>query len=179
MKISISLLTKITQIIILLSLCFTLSCQQGEVNKKAEEDMKALSNRALEIWSEGNYALLDEIYSPEIVRHEVNINEDLVGTKEYKDNVIWVRTANPDFNVTTDEVFVKDDRVVLRWTVTYTNTGPRGDQPATGKRVQFSGIVINRVVDGKIVEEWVYFNMAAVLTQLGYTFTPPSPEKEK
>ena len=173
-----NLLSKITQIALMLLLCTSVSCQLETANTEAEEEMKALSNRALEIWNEGNYALLDELYSPEIVRHEVNIIEDLVGPKEYKDNVTLVRTAYPDFNVTADELFVKDDRVVLRWTVTGTNTGPRGDQPATGKRIQFSGVVINRVVDGKIVEEWVYFNMAAILKQLGYTFNPPSVENK-
>ena len=172
------LLSKITQIAFILLLAALVSCQYETENTKAEEDMKALSNRALKIWSEGNYDLLDELYSPEIVRHEVNIMEDLVGTKEYKDNVTLVRTTYPDFNVIVDEVFVKDDRVVLRWTVTGTNTGPRGDQPATGKRVQFSGINIDRFVDGKIVEEWVYFNMADVLKQLGYTFNPPSIENK-
>jgi len=165
-----NLLSKITQIALMLLLCTSASCQHETANTKAEEDMKALSNRALEIWSEGNYALLDELYSPEIIRHEVNIQDDLVGTKQYKDNVTRVRTAYPDFNVTADELFVKDDLVVLRWTVTGTHTGFRSDLPATGKRILFSGININRVIDGKIVEEWVYFNMAAPLKQLGYTF---------
>ena len=172
------LLSKITQIALILLLATLVSCQYETENTKAEEDMKALSSRALEIWSEGNYSLLDELYSPEIIRHEVNIQEDLVGTQEYKDNVIWVRTAYPDFNATADDLFVKDDLVVLRWTVTGTQTGPRGDLPATGKRVQFSGINIDRIKDGKIVEEWVYFNMADVLKQLGYTFNPPSIENK-
>jgi len=178
MKKSISLLTKMTTVLMLLSLCFILGCQQEAANKEAEEDMKALSIRAMNIWSEGNYALFDELYSPEIIRHEVNIHEDFVGTQEYKDNVIWVRTAYPDFTVTVDDLFVKDDLVVLRWTVTATHTGYRGDLPATGKHIQFSGIVINRFVDGRIVEEWVYFNMAAPLTQLGYTFTHPLLENK-
>jgi len=165
-----NLLSKITQIALILLLCTSASCQHETSNAGAEEEMKALSSHALKIWSEGNYSLLDELYSPEIIRHEVNIQEDLVGTKQYKDNVTWVRTAYPDFNVTADDLFVKDDLVVLRWTVTGTQTGPRGDLPATGKHVQFSGININRVIDGKIIEEWVYFNMADVLKQLGYTF---------
>jgi len=173
-----NLLLKVTQVGLLLLLFTLVSCDHEAECKKADEEMKALSNRALEIWSEGNYALLDELYSPEIIRHEVNIQEDLVGTNEYKDNVAWVRTAYPDFNVTADEMFVKDDLVVLRWTVTGTHTGPRGDLPATGKRVQFSGIVINRVIDGKITEEWVYFNMAAPLKQLGYTFNHPLIENK-
>ena len=167
------LLSKITQIALMLLLCTSAGCQHETANTGAEDEMKALSSRALKIWSEGNYSLLDELYSPEIIRHEVNINEDLIGREEYKDNVILVRTAYPDFNVTADELFVKDDLVVLRWTVTGTNTGIRFDVPATGKRIQFSGININRVIDGKIVEEWVYFNMADVLKQLGYTFNPP------
>ena len=171
-----NLLSRITQIVLMLVLCTSVSCQLEKANTKAEEEKKALSVRAFEIWSEGNYALLDELYSPDIVRHEVNIHEDIVGTKEYKDNVSLVRTTYPDFNVTADELFVKDDLVVLRWTVTGTHTGYRGDLPATGKRVQFSGININRVIDGKIVEEWVYFNMADVLKQLGYTFNHPSIE---
>ncbi len=174
-----NLLSRITQIVLMLFLCTSVSCQLEKANTEAEEDMKALSNRALEIWSEGNYALFDELYSPEIIRHEVNIQEDLVGTQEYKDNVIWVRTAYPDFNVATDNLFVKDDLVVLRWTVTGTHTGNRGDLPATGISVQFSGVVINRIVDGKIVEEWVYFNMADVLKQLGYTFNHPLLENKE
>ncbi len=167
------LLSKITQIALMLLLCTSVACQHETANTGAEEDMKAISTRALEIWSEGNYALFDELYSPEIIRHEVSIQEDLVGTKQYQDNVTWVRTAYPDFDVTVDDLFVKDDLVVLRWTVTGTHTGYRGDLPATGKRVQFSGINIDRIIDGKIVEEWVYFNMAAPLKQLGYTFNHP------
>lgn len=170
----IKLLLKITQIALVLLLCIAASCQHDKEKTSAEEEMKTLSIRALEIWSEGNYALLDELYSPEIIRHEVNIQEDIVGTKDYKDNVIWVRTAYPDFNVSADDLFIKDDLVVLRWTVTGTHTGQRGDLPATGKHVHFSGINIDRIINGKIVEEWVYFNMADVLKQLGYTFNHPS-----
>jgi predicted ester cyclase len=37
----------------------------------------------------------------------------------------------------------------------------------TGKRVSFSGIVILRVVDGKIVERWAQLDNLSLLQQLG------------
>jgi steroid delta-isomerase-like uncharacterized protein len=165
-----------TQIAVVLLMLISAGCQLQKQNSEAEENMKALSIQALEIWNQGDYTLLEDLYSHEIVRHEVNIQEDIVGKKEYEDNVTWVRTAYPDFNVTADDSFVKDDLVVLRWTVKATHIGPRGELPATGKQVHFSGININQVINGKIVEEWVYFNQADVLKQLGFTFTHPSIE---
>ena len=58
-------------------------------------------------------------------------------------------------------------------TLTGTNTGPREGQPATGKKIRLSGVTISRIVNGKIAEEWLYYNAAAFLTQLGFTITPP------
>ncbi len=60
------------------------------------------------------------------------------------------------------------------WTITATHTGLLHGIPPTGKSVRFSGMAIDRVVKGKIVEEWVYFNMLDLLQQLGFSLTPPS-----
>jgi len=68
---------------------------------------------------------------------------------------------------------------VARWTVTGTNTGPMGDLPPTGKKVRFSGVTIFRVVNGKFVEKWTYYNELTILRQLGYTITPPQGEGQQ
>jgi len=39
--------------------------------------------------------------------------------------------------------------------------------PATGKRVEFTGIHIARIADGKIVEHWGEEDGVSLLTQLG------------
>jgi hypothetical protein len=52
---------------------------------------------------------------------------------------------------------------------------PQGEIPATGKKVRFSGVAIDRVVKGKIVEEWVYFNAPDFLLQRGSSVVPPKP----
>lgn len=76
-------------------------------------------------------------------------------------------------------MIVKGDRIVVLWTFSGTNTAPfrtpLGAVPATGNKVQFSGVAIDRVDEGKIVEEWVYYNVLQVLQQLGFTLNPPQP----
>ncbi len=181
MKKSILLWTKTTYVatFILFLLCLTFSCQQQKAKIEAEEEMKALAERIPEIWNEGNLDLIDELYSSEIVGHWVDIFEDIVGIDAYKEYVKNTRTIYPDFNVKIKELIIKDDRIVNRWTLTGTNTGPYFELPPTNKKVQISGITIIKVVNGKIAEEWFFYNYAAALRQLGFTFTPPQEPSEQ
>lgn len=167
-----------TIIPVIILLCFAFSCEHlGSC--KAEEEMKALAERSLKIWNEGNLDLVDELYASNCIRHEVDIYEDLVSTEAYKEYVASMRTAYPDFNVMMDELIIKDDIIVMRWTLTGTNTGPRGEMPPTGNKTKISGVNINRIEEGKTVEEWVYYNNASALTQLGFTIIPPTQEEEQ
>ena len=150
----------------------------GSEVAQTEEEMKALSERMLQVWNEGNLGLIDELFTPDYVGHEVDTAEDLVGADALKEWVTSVRTSYPDFKITAEEIIVGDDRVVTRWTATGTNTGPRGDLPPTGKQVRFSGVTISRVVNGKIAETWGFYNQAAVLLQLGFKLVPPEEQGE-
>jgi predicted ester cyclase len=40
--------------------------------------------------------------------------------------------------------------------------------PPTGKKVSFSGITMAMIENGKITEEWVYYNQWTVFDQMGY-----------
>jgi len=150
----------------------------GSEVAQTEEEMKALSERMLQVWNEGNLALIDEYCTPDCVQHEADIAEDLVGADAFKEWVTYVRTSYPDFNLTSEELIVKGDKIVVRWTATGTNTGPRGDLPPTGKQVRFSGVTVSRVVNGKIAETWGFYNQAAILLQLGFKFVPPEEQGE-
>ena len=135
--------------------------------------IKALQKIDSEIWSTGNVSLYDEILSPEFVAHNVDIGEDIIGIEAQKEAITSLLTAFPDIKPTIDETIIKGDKYVEKWTVTGTHTGPLTELPPTGKKVKFSGVTIRHVVDGKISEEWVFYNQAALMTQLGFTITPP------
>jgi predicted ester cyclase len=93
-----------------------------------------------------------------------------------KEYLAFLEVAYPtDMEITFDEVLVMDDRFVARFTFSGTNTGPRGDIPATGNRVEITGVSISRVVGGLVVEEWVYADLLGTLQQLGFCITPPQP----
>jgi len=164
-------------------LCFTFGCQKQATEEAAEamteEETKALVERELEIWNAGKLALIDELYDPEYVSHDYAYHEELVGLDALKEMITSMRTAFPDFNLTFDEIIVMGDKTVTRWTSIGTHTGPMqtpdGEFPPTGNEVRLSGVGISLRVNEKIVEEWSYFNALDMLTQLGFTITPPAP----
>ena len=173
MKKSTRLLTKATQVLILILLCLTFSCQQLGKEGITEEEAKAFVERYLEVYNEGNLDLVEEIGAPEYVIHLCAFPEDIVGLDASKNIVKFYRTSYPDLHMTVDEMIFKDDKIVWRWTMTGTNTGPRGNLPPTGKKMRISGVIIVHIVNGKSQEEWIYYNLLDSYQQLGYTITPP------
>jgi predicted ester cyclase len=59
------------------------------------------------------------------------------------------------------------DLVVTRWTFRGRHTGEVFGVPATGKPVTMSGVFIDRVEDGKIVEHWDEADVLGLLQQIG------------
>jgi hypothetical protein len=60
----------------------------------------------------------------------------------------------------------EDDKVLVRWSATGTQTGELMGVPPTGKQVRFSGIEAIRVVDDQAVEEWEELDRLGLMTQL-------------
>ncbi len=151
-------------------------CQQQAADTSATEAMAALAERARTIWNEGDLELIDDLVAPDFVRHVVDISEDIVGSTGFGEAVVAFRTQFPDFQVRFDEVIVAGDRLVIRWTVTGTDTGTFGELPPTGMSIQISGASVIHVIDGKFAEAWMYYNQGAMMQQLGFTLTPPVME---
>lgn len=68
--------------------------------------------------------------------------------------VSTMHTAQPDLRFAIHDLVAERDRVVIRWTLHGTNTGPMLGRPASGQPVDFAAIVIFRIADGKIAERW-------------------------
>ena len=67
---------------------------------------------------------------------------------------------------------VAGDKVVTRWQATGVHAGEFNGIPATGRRVSLTGISIDRIAGGRIVESWEVTDDAGLLRQLGVM---PSP----
>jgi steroid delta-isomerase-like uncharacterized protein len=85
----------------------------------------------------------------------------------YKQFGASFRTGFPDLVHTIEDQIAEGEKVVTRVTVTGTNKGEFQGMPATGKQVKITGIAIDRVVNGKIKERWVEFDVMGLMQQLG------------
>lgn len=153
--------------------CLTYSCQQQD----ASEELKPIIHAFNECWNTGDLDGLDAVVDPQYVRHTIDGPE--VGLDLLKQTISSSRTAFPDRHCTYDEEIFAGDKVVVRWTITGTNTGPSSLGPPTGKKIKVTGITIFRIVDGKIVDDLAEFDGLAFYQQLGYTLVPPSLEEEE
>ncbi len=71
-----------------------------------------------------------------------------------------------------NDVVTEDDRVVVRWTATGTQTGEFQGIAPTGKKVTWTGVNIYRFECGKIAEQWSELDGIGRLQQLGVLATP-------
>lgn len=77
-------------------------------------------------------------------------------------------TAFPDLRVTVDDVITQGNKVVIRSTMSGTNTGEFMGMPATGKRVEnIGGIDIVEVKGSKLGDHWGYVDSPSMMAQLG------------
>jgi len=171
------LLSTISLAGIFLLLCTLVSCEYETTSKKADEQLQTLLDKGLIIWNTGDMAIVEEVYSPDLVYHQVGIDEDFTGLDAFKEYVTRIRSSWSDFNVVYDTIVYTRGWTIAQWTLSGTNTGPFNEQPPTGKPMTLSGTSIYHIKDGKVIEEWIYYNQSAVLGQLGYTFTPPMMEE--
>ena len=154
-------------------------CGQPVTEVITDEEAMVIGDRYEQARNEVNLDILNEIYHPDVVVHNCSQPEDILGLDALKDQYAVSHTALPDLRITLDEMIVKDDKIVWTWTFSGTNTGPFGELPATGKKIQFAGVAIDRITDGKIAEEWIYFNVLELYQQLGFKVVPGELRSEK
>lgn len=158
--------------VVLMSLALVATgCQQPDQSQK----LKPIIDKNLAIWNTGNVKDLDSILDQGFIRHESR-RPDVVGVEGMGKLISGLRSSYPDFKLVFDEVIYGDNKVVVRWTVTGTNTGP-GEFPPTGKSVKVWGVSLNHFANGKLTEEWIAFDNHSVMEQLGFTLAPPAAAK--
>jgi predicted ester cyclase len=71
-----------------------------------------------------------------------------------------------------EDILAEGDKVAGRIRFRATNTGSFQGMPPTGKAVDVTGAGIFRVVDGRVTDNWVNFDMLGLLQQLGVVQAP-------
>jgi steroid delta-isomerase-like uncharacterized protein len=137
----------------------------------AEENKAVVRRVYTEVMGNHDLSVVPELFADDYVYHSPG-SPDVHGPDGFRELVTAYRVAFPDFLQTADFLIAEGDTVVSRWTATGTHRGEFLHIPPTGKRVNFTGVVITRLAGGKVVEDWELADMPGLLQQLGITSLP-------
>lgn len=96
------------------------------------------------------------------------------GVEGLKDVLRGMRAGFPDIHFAIEEQIAEGDKVLSRFEWTGTHRGDFLGVPATGRPVKVWGMVIDRLVDGRIKETRIIMDALGLMMQLGVFPPPPS-----
>ena len=146
-----------------------------DIRMSAEEN-KAVARREIEeLYARGNLDAAEEIYAPNYVGHDPTTG-DIRGIEGAKQFAATFRQAFPDLQPTVEDQVAEGDKVVTRFSARGTHQGETEEfGPPTGNRMEITGISIERISEGKVVESWDNYDALGMMQQLGHI---PSPEQQ-
>lgn len=118
--------------------------------------------------NKGSLDIYDELFAPDFVSYSSAAGMELRGPEAFKQaNALYLQ-AFPDFQTSVDLVVAENDIVMVYGVASGTNTGSFMNRPATGKKINWTGVAIYRFnEDGKIDGRWQEFDGLGLFTQLG------------
>jgi predicted ester cyclase len=131
------------------------------------EDNKSIARRFYEeVVNTGNVDLMPRFVSPEYA--EIHDGKKyVVGVEGSKAHILGVRQTYPDLYITIERQIAEGEWVATCITARGTHKGSWLGIKPTGKPVVFTGVNIDRVVDGRIVEHGGAANMLGPLLEIG------------
>jgi steroid delta-isomerase-like uncharacterized protein len=133
-----------------------------------EEDNKALVRRYTDLFNRNDLPA-EEVVAPlasGFVYHRPGM-PDVTGLAEVKHSIEMYRSAFSNMHQTIEDMVAEGDKVACRWSGRATHQGELMGIAATGKAITITGIVIYRIANGKIQEEWDYSDVLGLMQQLG------------
>jgi steroid delta-isomerase-like uncharacterized protein len=143
-------------------------------NRQRKETDMSEENRALihrwfeEVWNKGRAEAIDELFAEEGIANGLadESGAPLRGPGGFKPFFQKFRDAFPNIEVIVEDTIVEGDKVAARCRVLGTHQGEGLGFAATNMPVEFTGISIVRIRDGKIVEAWNNFDFMSMFQQL-------------
>lgn len=105
-----------------------------------------------DVWSKGNYDIVDELVTEDYVEHDPALSEDVTGREEFTENVDGFRETLVGLEKDIETVVAEGDTVAVEYTFTGTHEATLWDTEPTGTEVSAKGIFVFHLTDGKVDE---------------------------
>jgi len=134
----------------------------------AEENKEKMRRVFEEAFGQGRSELVVDLLDPDFVCHDPNSETgEIRGADSIKGEIEYFRNAVPDLFWRVEDQVAEGDKVTTRYSIGDTHQGEFFGIPGSGKRVEVSGINIDRFEGGKLVEEWASYDLLGGLRQIG------------
>jgi predicted ester cyclase len=130
----------------------------------ADDAKVAIRRMFEEAVNEGRPELVDELVTPGFVGHMPQGDLDPEGLKGYIS--MW-RAGFSDLRCEVSDTIQEGDRVAWRVRASGTHDGDFMGMAASGKTIVFDSMNHARTEDGRLAEQWVLMDGAAIAAQLG------------
>jgi steroid delta-isomerase-like uncharacterized protein len=131
------------------------------------EENKRISWRLQEeVFGQGKLESVDEFLAPDYVSHAPGDPELSRGPQDIKQIVRAYHSAFPDINFTVEKQVAEGDMVVTRWIASGTHRGEFMGIPPSGRRIYVSGMSMDRISRGRIVENWNNWEALEMMRQI-------------
>lgn len=111
--------------------------------------------------------IIDDTYASDYILHDPSLAEPVQGVDGVREFVTSVLTAFPDAQYTIESLIAEGDKVAQQISVRGTHQAEFQGIPATGKPVAVWVMLISRIANGKVVEEWQMFDALGMLKRMG------------
>jgi steroid delta-isomerase-like uncharacterized protein len=152
-------------------------CWNGMIPRRTEsgrgtdlttEENKKISWRLQEeVFGQGKLESVDELLAPDYVSHAPGEPELSRGPEDIKEVVRGYHSAFPDINFAVEKQVAEGDMVVTRWIARGTHRGEFMGFPPSGRRIAVSGMSMDRISGGRIVENWNNWEALEMMRQIG------------
>ena len=135
----------------------------------SEENKEKMRRVLEEAFGQGKVEVMDEVLHAEFVCWDPNSETgEIRGADTIKGEIEYFRNAVPDLTYKVEDQIAEGNEVVSRWKASGTHQGEFFGVAGSGKRIEMSGIQIDRFDEsGKLVEEWPEYDLLGAMQQIG------------
>lgn len=120
-----------------------------------------------ECWNGGDLPEVADVVATNCRYHDPVFPHMNAGVTSLQHHIQNCRRAFPDLKFAIADTIAERDEVVLHWTAAGTHKGDFLGMSPTGASMLIAGTSIFRVEHGRIVEQWINWNLMSLMEQLG------------
>lgn len=135
----------------------------------SNDQNKAIARRFFRAFEANDRDALKEVLAPDLAAHVPHVSSEsgTASREELLQTIDLFHAAFSDQHYDIEDQVAEGDKVVTRTTWRATHSGEFQGLPPTGNQVTMTGIAIERIKDGKIVERWLNMDQVSLMQQLG------------